>query len=304
MVKSAYLTIVITYYNIRFLEETLASLKNQSDKKFKVLIANDKSPDDPKDLIDKYLIGIDYEYVSFENNLGGEDLTKQWKRCLDHVKTPYFLILGDDDFLSLNTVKSFNEMMKCFYGQKVFRLTIQRIDKDSKKIGNLITYVDEETSIDFIIKRSKYEVKSSLGEYIFLLDKYKEYGIRSYPKAFFSDNMMVLEFSDFGKIKNIENAISYIRTSEFSISGNKNNISSVDAAGSIFFYELLNEYSSHFINKNIDSFIPWLFYGLKEKSVGYNEMNMISLIIRKIGFRNLINYYVVKLKNFSSRKIN
>lgn len=41
------LAIVIPYYKINYFEETLKSLSNQTDKKFKVYIGNDASENDP-----------------------------------------------------------------------------------------------------------------------------------------------------------------------------------------------------------------------------------------------------------------
>lgn len=40
------LAIVIPYYKLTFFEETLQSLANQSDKRFKVYIGDDASPED------------------------------------------------------------------------------------------------------------------------------------------------------------------------------------------------------------------------------------------------------------------
>ncbi len=44
--KTPSLAIVISFYKIIFFEETLQSLANQIDKRFKVCIGNDASPSD------------------------------------------------------------------------------------------------------------------------------------------------------------------------------------------------------------------------------------------------------------------
>ena len=46
------LAIVIPYYNIHFFDKTLFSLSCQTDKRFKVYIGNNNSPNDPMELID------------------------------------------------------------------------------------------------------------------------------------------------------------------------------------------------------------------------------------------------------------
>ena len=45
------LAIIIPYYKIVFFEETLKSLSEQTDKRFKVYIGDDASPENPANLI-------------------------------------------------------------------------------------------------------------------------------------------------------------------------------------------------------------------------------------------------------------
>lgn len=46
------LAIIIPYYKLRFFEATLESLANQTDKRFKVYIGDDASPENLADLLE------------------------------------------------------------------------------------------------------------------------------------------------------------------------------------------------------------------------------------------------------------
>ena len=76
------LAIVIPYYKLIFFEETLKSLSEQTNKRFRVFIGNDASPEDPSLLLEEYKDKIDFVYQIFEENLGGISLVKHWERLL------------------------------------------------------------------------------------------------------------------------------------------------------------------------------------------------------------------------------
>lgn len=297
MKDQTYLTIVISYFNLRFFEDTLKSLILQEDQNFKILIGNDKSPENPAHIIEKYQKDRLIDYVVFEDNMGGKDLTLQWKRCLDYVNTPYFMILGDDDMISENTTKEFNKTIQETEKQyNVFRLCIQRINEQGEKISDLIRYKDNETSTSFIVKRAKNEVVSSLGEYIFSTQEYKKVGIKSFPKAFYSDNMMVLEISNFKTIKNIDKAISLIRVSKHSFSGNSDNEVHIRDAAALFHYELLEKHSDKFSNNELKYFLPYIFYGYKNKILPINLSKVLKWVFRFKGVDILVKILIQRMK--------
>ena len=113
------LEIVIPYYKGVFFEKTLQSLENQTDKRFKVYIGDDASPENPDLIINQFRGKFDFQYHRFEKNLGGISLVQQWNRCVDLSKEfGWILILGDDDVLDENVVEKFYE-----------NLTEERVDE-------------------------------------------------------------------------------------------------------------------------------------------------------------------------------
>ena len=104
------LAIIIPYYKLTYFEATLKSLANQNDKRFKVYIGDDASPEDCTTLLQKFEGQFDFIYHRFETNLGGISLTQQWERCIAlSGDEEWLMILGDDDVLEANVVASFYE---------------------------------------------------------------------------------------------------------------------------------------------------------------------------------------------------
>lgn len=281
------LTVIIPYFKISYFEETLKSLANQTDQRFKVFIGDDASPECPAELLRKYQGAFSFSYRRYSENLGGKNLTKHWERCLENVQSEWFMILGDDDQLTHNAIANFymvaNNPDNADY--RVLRFQREIVDDMGNVIVERTAHPDKELSTDFLYKRSLNEVGSSLGEYIFKTEDYKKYGIKSYPKAFYSDNMMVLEYSDFKAVKNID-AVAKIRISPESLSGDITNRGSIRKAGWVFYLDIIREYGHHFSKKQLSHFFNILLGGVLADEPIISKQKFILLNLSMVGIRD------------------
>ncbi|WP_420915796.1 glycosyltransferase family 2 protein, partial [Staphylococcus carnosus] len=94
------LTIVITYYNSEeYITECIDSLKEQRNQNFNVVIVNDGSKDNSKNLLNESL-------KTYNKEIDIVDLDKNYGHAyarnvgIQHVKTPYFMFLDVDDQLA------------------------------------------------------------------------------------------------------------------------------------------------------------------------------------------------------------
>ena len=239
------LAIVIPYYKITFFEDTLKSLADQTDKRFKVYIGDDASPESPYCLLDNYKGKFGYIYHRFENNLGSISLAKQWERCIEMTENEeWLMILGDDDVLDKNVVKLFYESLPEIKKKKisVVRYSTRKINEFGNIISGIYTHPKIENAVDFLFRKTR----SSLSEYVFRRDKVFEIGFREFPLAWFSDVLAILEFSDFKKIFSINSSAIYIRITLLSISGNQNNLKLKENAKFEFYSYLLNQRLNYF----------------------------------------------------------
>ena len=293
-----HLTIIVPYYNIRYFSQTLESLAKQSIPDFKVIIGNDNSPEDPINIIDNFKDRLDLTYLYFKDNLGKRDLTQHWKRCIDFVKTDWFLVLGDDDILSEKAVEGFYKTIsKKHFDVNVLRFDVQVINGEGVKQSDIIRYVDGEKATTFIFKRAKNEVRSSLGEYVFRIEDYRKNGISFYPKAFYSDNLMVLKYSGFGSIKNIEDGFVQIRVSPHSLSGNINNMNDIAKAGYLFYTDLILNYKENFNVKQKFEFMKFVLAGYLTGTTSVTLIQIFQLIINELSWKGKIIFISKLVKN-------
>lgn len=215
------LAVVIPYYKYTFFEDTLQSLVNQTNKRFKVYIGDDASNKDPLDLLEKFKGQFNFEYFRFEENLGGVSLTKQWERCIALTSDEeWIMLLGDDDYISENYVEKFYNNL-----DDINQLSINvihfasRIHHANGALSKLYTHPKIENATDSFYKI--YFAKDSRGtltEQIFKKEAYLKHGFRDFPLGWGADHFAWLDFTDFGKIFGINDAIAYFRISNENIS--------------------------------------------------------------------------------------
>lgn len=231
------LAIIIPYYKLTFFEATLTSLAIQTDKRFKVYIGDDASPESPIDLLENFEGKFDFKYHHFGTNLGSTSLVKQWKRCLETAGSEeWVMFLGDDDLLEENVVcefyKNLNEIDAV---ANVIRYSTYKIDALGLLISSQYIHPKIEYSTDFFFRN----VRSSLSEYIFRKTKVNEIGFKDFPLAWQSDVLAVLEFSEFKNVYSINSATVFVRITPLSISGKQDNLKLKYKAVFDFYYYLL-----------------------------------------------------------------
>lgn len=97
-------TIIIPVYNMGYIiEETLQAIAKQTVKNFKVLIIDDGSKDNVKEIANKWqqLGSINVEYI-FQENQG---VSAARNNGLNHCKTPYVLFCDADDVMPYNSIE-------------------------------------------------------------------------------------------------------------------------------------------------------------------------------------------------------
>lgn len=280
------LAIVIPYYKLSFFKETLDSLANQTDKRFKVFIGDDASPENPTDLLGKYQGKFDFVYHRFEKNLGGTSLVQQWERCIalsDNEK--WIMILGDDDYLGETVVTSWYENYNLFVEKSnVIRFASRLIYEDEKKVSEVYLHPVWEKSTDSFYRNFLGKSRSSLSEHIFRRISFQKNHFHDFPMAWHSDDRAWLEFSEFNIIYTINEAFVSIRVSDESVTGKKDNLESKNKAKELFYRDLVFSKLSHF--NTIQKRGLLLEYGIIAKE--QNQLNLencfyIAFQLARIG---------------------
>jgi glycosyltransferase involved in cell wall biosynthesis len=243
------LAIVIPYYNLTFFEATLQSLAKQTDQRFKVYIGDDASPENPADVLDKCQGNFDFVYHRFEENLGGISLAQQWERCIDLIeKEEWIMILGDDDFLEERVVESWYKHYDVFNEKSnVIRFATKFVNMQlNTAVSDSFTHPVWEEATDSYYRRFKGLTRSTLSEYIFSEKAFMKYRFDNFLLAWHSDDAAWLCFSESKPIYTINEYNVFIRISDISISGKKDNQALKNIASEQFYKNIVLKKISFF----------------------------------------------------------
>ena len=290
------LAIVIPYYKITFFKETLDSLANQTDKRFKVYIGDDASPENPLNLLEQYRGTFDFEYKRFETNIGANSLVKQWERCIAMTgDEAWLMILGDDDYLEDKVVSEFYKQYFFFNKHcNIVRFATIVLDVRNNSISIKFEHPLYELGLEYFIRKLRGGTRNSLSEFFFKKEAYLKSKFIDYPSAFFSDDRALIDFSDGKPIYSINNSVVYIRISDYSISGG-NNKEDLQAAEFEFIKYIYKNKLSHY-----NKFEKLLILNRFENSLNKNNVKGINLWI-KLYLSYLIYFNGIQFIKFNKR---
>jgi len=179
------LAIVIPAYKSCFLEKTLASLANQTNKDFKIYVGDDHSPEDIRAICEKFKDLIPMLYHRFDENMGGIDLVGQWERCVSLSKDEEWIwLFSDDDIADKNCVAAFYDTLAITnYKHEVYRFNTIVIDANDNELSTSpeSPFIENQAQLclhillskrgnsmpDHIFKRSKYETTGGFVNFAF-----------------------------------------------------------------------------------------------------------------------------------------
>ncbi len=88
--------LIPTYNNAHFLDDSISSALNQTFKDFELIIVDNASTDNTKEVVEKYLADARVTYRCNETNIG---LVGNLNRCLEYASGEYIkFLLADDKF--------------------------------------------------------------------------------------------------------------------------------------------------------------------------------------------------------------
>lgn len=214
------LSVVIPAFRSKYLGEALDSLRAQTYKDFEVVVADDASPENLEEVFHAHRDGLNAIYKRFNENKGSVSLTAHWERAIDLAQGEWILLLGDDDLLHRETLDAFHSALARTAGRfDVYRFNTEVVDG----LSNITTinppHPEEETALDFLLARLRWERRSYTCEYIFSRRRFYEIGgFVEFPLAWCSDDATWISMAKRNGIYTVQEGRSYWRKSGENIS--------------------------------------------------------------------------------------
>ena len=139
-------SIIVPVYNVeKYIERCLKSIQEQSHRNFEVIVVNDGSPDNSKEIIDKFCSNDDrFFYVEKEN--GG--LSDARNYGLKYITGDYLVFIDGDDYIDKNLLFKISEVVDD--NPDVIRFSLNVVDENGielRKVSNIECYSKDKRDI-------------------------------------------------------------------------------------------------------------------------------------------------------------
>src|SRR5687768_7682840 len=121
-------SILIPTFNYgRYLDEAIQSALQQTFRDFELIIVDNNSTDNTKEMISQYLSDERIRYYRNETNIG---LVNNFNRCLELATAPYIKFLLADDILHPELLEMFVQILDEYE-------TVALVTSDSESFGSI-----------------------------------------------------------------------------------------------------------------------------------------------------------------------
>lgn len=224
-------TILIPAYKDSFLKETLESLLKQTYDNYSIVIIDDASPYNLKQIVDEFLTDKILYYRN-EVNIGGTDLVKNWNKALTYGDGDLVVLGSDDDLYHPEFIESLVSLSEKYPQVDIFHCRVGVIDEDGNPIFWSPSVAEYETDIDFVYQRAINRRTQLISDFMFRRRALEQIGgFVNYPKAWYSDEMTVYKLAKDNGIACSQETLFYWRSSTRNISSmNNDTIQKADAS--------------------------------------------------------------------------
>ena len=301
---------VMPAFKSRFLYKAIDSILKQSYSIFELIIVNDASPDNIKDIIchfhDKRI-----RYEENKENIGGKDLVSNWNHCIKYAQNDYIILATDDDIFEPSFLSEAIKLIEMYPNVDLIRSGVKKIDENENVLDIEFPHKKFVTAREFMLLYAKGETISCISNYIFKrIALERNHGFISFPKAHYSDDATALALSTNGVACMAGNYFNF-RVSSINLS-NRSELPLVKEQ--LKATELYMEwYQNHIriLNTNPNDFFERACYGgykaryitMIDNLISKYPLSRIHIVIQVV-FKNKHLFRKEKLKLFSSYLIN
>lgn len=188
-------TIAIPAYKADFLREAISSALNQTYSNIELVIVDDYSPEKVDDAV-KSFDDPRIHYYRNEKNIGANDPSINWNKCLEYAKGEYFALLCDDDTYELTFVEEMLKLANDYPDVKVFRARAKTINAKNLTVNWYPSAPAFETGFDYMYQKLSGFRRQTISEFLYRTDYIKELGgYTNMPRAWTADSLSIFKFA-------------------------------------------------------------------------------------------------------------
>lgn len=232
-------TIAIPAYKGDYLSEAIASALRQDYPEIELIVVNDHSPENLKQIVESFHDSR-IRYYENEENLGHSSIAHNWNKCLEFARGEWFVMLCDDDMLDVDFVSRLMALSLSYPSCSVFRARTRLVDADSGDVfGEMPAWPVYEDYFSFAAATVEGNRHHTISEFLLKRATIKDKGgYLAFPSGYYSDFASILRFAEDGGVCSTEDCLVTFRKSSKNISS-RNDYNVQKSLAALAFYNWL-----------------------------------------------------------------
>ena len=292
------ISFVLPAYKGRFLGEAVASIVGQTCSDWELIIVDDCSPEPLGDIVSTFL-DPRIRYVRNEQNLGKDNLVRQWNRSISFATGDYIVLAADDDIYRPTFCEEIVRLAEKYPQVDLVHSSVEQIDEEGRHLW------DDSILPEFT---SKYEYLNwwltgrsftCIGNFAFKRTSLLGMGgFMDFPCAFGSDIATPISLSQNG-VANTQEMLFCFRQSTQHLSADSSRFKEKLEAIS-----QLSEFLRAIRYEEPDNLIDEEFYSIVNEDYLHKKCvyDYFNLVIKYLPLRQLFPYLkLCRLANFKDK---
>ena len=200
----AKVSFILPAYKRRFLKEAIASILAQTYRDFELVVVDDCSPENLKEVVDEFR-DERLTYHRNEQNIGGKDLVAAWNRAMDFATGEWCVLASDDDVYLPRFLETLMGLREKYPQCDLFHARTALIDGDGNWTKIAATRGEFESQVQFTYMRAVLRAEQRMPDFMFRKSAWQALGgFVQIPLAWYSDDATWMALAKKGCVNSSE----------------------------------------------------------------------------------------------------
>lgn len=181
------ISFIMPAFKGRFLKEAIDSILGQTIIDWELVIVDDCSPENLKEIVDSYSDSR-IRYIRNDNNVGGSNLVKQWNHSISFATGEWLILAADDDFYRPTFCEECLRLVKKYPQVDIIHSSVEQIDERGKHLWDDTILPEYTSRYEYLNTWLRGLSFSCIGNFMFRRQTLLDHGgFIDFPCAFGSD---------------------------------------------------------------------------------------------------------------------
>jgi len=174
-------------WKARFLKDSVGSIVAQTSSDWELVVVDDCSPEPLNEIVNSFQDSR-IRYYRNEQNLGGQNLVRQWNHCIQFATGDYIVLAADDDLYKPTFCEEVLSLAEKYPQVDLIHSSVEQIDEEGKHLWDDSILPEHTSKYEYLNWWLTGRSFTCIGNFAFKRTALQELGgFIDFPCAFGSD---------------------------------------------------------------------------------------------------------------------